>query len=94
MGELSYFLGIEVTRTEAGLTLTQTKYINDLLHLTNMISTKPVSTPKEENLSLSVFSGPLLDDPAEYHSVIGSLQYLQFTRPDISFAVNKLSQYM
>ncbi|KAG7541464.1 Reverse transcriptase RNA-dependent DNA polymerase [Arabidopsis thaliana x Arabidopsis arenosa] len=94
MGELSYFLGIEVTRTEAGLTLTQTKYINDLLHRTNMVSAKPVSTPMEENLCLSASTGPLLDDPAEYRSVIGSLQYLQFTRPDISFAVNRLSQYM
>ncbi|KAG7548771.1 Reverse transcriptase RNA-dependent DNA polymerase [Arabidopsis suecica] len=96
MGALSYFLGIEVSRTAAGLTLTQTKYINDLLHRTNMVATKPVSTPMIDHPmpTATDSSGSLLADPSEYRSVIGSLQYLLFTRPDIAFAVNKLSQFM
>lgn len=44
-GELSYFLGMEATRTSSGLYLTQTKYITDLLTRTNMANVKPVSTP-------------------------------------------------
>ncbi|KAL1214822.1 Retrovirus-related Pol polyprotein from transposon RE1 [Cardamine amara subsp. amara] len=94
MGALSYFLGIEVTRTTSGLTLTQTKYINDLLHRVSMVAAKPVSTPLLDHPVLNATSGPLLADPAEYRSVIGSLQYLLFTRPDIACAVNKLSQFM
>ncbi|KAL1225404.1 Retrovirus-related Pol polyprotein from transposon RE2 [Cardamine amara subsp. amara] len=59
-----------------------------------MVFSKPVSTPMVDHPPLTGNSGSLLDDPAEYRLVIGSLQYLLFTRPDISYAVNKLSQYM
>ncbi|KAG7543114.1 Reverse transcriptase RNA-dependent DNA polymerase [Arabidopsis thaliana x Arabidopsis arenosa] len=95
MGALSYFLGIEVTRTVNGLTLTQMKYINDLLQRTNMVCCKPVSTLMADHptLTATVASGVLLNDPTKYRSIVGSLQYLLFTRPDIAFAVNKLSQF-
>lgn len=43
---------------------------------------------------LSLLSGTVLQDPKEYRMVVGSLQYLSLTRPDIAFAVNRLSQYM
>lgn len=89
VGALSYFLGIEVTRTVNGLTLTQMKYINDLLQRTNMVCCKPVSTPMADHptLTATTASGVLLTDPTEYRSIVGSLQYLLFTRPDIAFAV-------
>ncbi|KAG7543090.1 Ribonuclease H-like superfamily [Arabidopsis thaliana x Arabidopsis arenosa] len=94
LGPLSYFLGIEATRTSKGLYLMQRKYITDLLRKSNMLDAKPVSTPMSPTPKLSLLSGTALDDASEYRAILGSLQYLAFTRPDISFAVNRLSQFM
>lgn len=92
--DLSYFLGIEATRMKQGLHLMQRKYIVDLLTKTNMLDAKPVSTPVAPTPKLSLFTGTLLENPREYQMVIGSSQYLAFTRPDIAYAVNRLSQFM
>lgn len=94
LGDLSYFLGIEVLRTLQGFHLSQRKYIGDLLYRTNMTNAKPVPTPMCVSESLSARDGEELADPSEYRNVVGSLQYLLLTRPDIAFAVNKLSQFM
>ena len=94
LGDLTFFLGIEVSRTSAGLHLTQSRYIADLLHKANMTNAKAVATPMESNSSLTLLSGHQLDDATEYRTIVGSLQYLSLTRPDISFSVNKLSQFM
>lgn len=93
-GEINYFLGIEATRTSTGLHLMQRKYIKDLLHKTNMLTAKPVTTPMSPMPKLTINSGTALDDASEYRRVLGSLQYLSLTRPDIGFAVNRLSQFM
>lgn len=93
-GDLSYFLGIEATRSSSGLHLCQQKYINDLLACTNMSSAKSVATPMTPNDQLQLTSGNALTDGTEYRMVIGSLQYLHFTCPNIAFAVNNLSQFM
>ena len=92
--DLNSFLGIEAHRTNAGMHLTQRRYILDLLQRCNMTDAKPVSTPMATAPKLSASSGTLLSDPTVYRSTVGSLQYLAFTRPDISYAVNRLSQYM
>lgn len=92
--DLHYFLGIEATRTKDGLHLMQRKYIADLLARKNMSAAKPVSTPLPVSPKLTLHSGAILDDASQYRSVVGSLQYLAFTRPDIAFAVNRLSQFM
>lgn len=94
MGNLSYFLGIEAVRTKDGLHLMQRKYVTDLLTKTNMLHSKPVSTPMASSPKLTLKSGSPLSDPREYRQVVGSLQYLSLTRPDISYAVNRLSQFM
>lgn len=94
LGDLSYFLGMEASRTPAGLLLTQTKYITDLLQKTKMVNSKPVATPMSSSDTLTLTTGAVLDDPTEYRATVGSLQYLGLTRPDIAFAVNRLSQYM
>ena len=94
LGNLFYFLGIEATRTKQGLHLMQRKYIHDLLTKLNMFGAKPVSTPLATHPKLTLKSGQPLQNPSEYRKVVGSLQYLAFTRPDIAFAVNKLSQFM
>lgn len=94
MGNLSYFLGIEAIRTKDGMHLMQRKYVTDLLTKHNMLHCKPVSTPMASSPKLTLNSGSLLTDPHEYRCVVGSLQYLALTRPDISYAVNRLSQFM
>lgn len=87
--ELSYFLGIEAKRVSSGLHLTQRRYILDLLSRHNMLHAKPVTTPMATSPKLTIHSGTKLSDATEYRRVEGSLQYLAFTRPDISYAVNK-----
>nr|DAD45035.1 TPA_asm: hypothetical protein HUJ06_003265 [Nelumbo nucifera] len=94
LGALSYFLGIEVLTTSSGMVLTQRRYITDLLARTNMSGAKPVATPLATDGTLSLYSGTTLTDPTEYRNIVGSLQYLCLTRPDIAYAVNKLSQFM
>lgn len=92
--DLNYFLGIEAHRTSKGLHLSQRKYILDLLHRHNMIDAKPVMTPMASTPKLTIHTCIILPDPTEYRQLIGSLQYLAFTRLDISYAVNRLSQFM
>lgn len=94
LGDINYFLGIEVTRTSNGLHLMQRRYIIDLLTKTHMLDAKPVSTPLPTSPKLTLHSGTLIDNAAEYRMVVGSLQYLAFTRPDIAYAVNRLSLFM
>lgn len=94
LGELSYFLGMEATRTSDGLHLTQMKYIIDLLRKTKISDAKPVATPMSSGQVLTLSSGDIISDLSTYRATVGSLQYLSLTRPDIAFAVNRLSQYM
>jgi histone deacetylase 1/2 len=94
LGDLHFFLGVEVIQTHVGLFLTQHKYIRDLLSHTNMVGAKDVSTPLSTSQSLQLQDGTTPTDYSKFHSIIWSLQYLSFTRPDIYFAVNKLSQFM
>ncbi|XP_019095597.1 PREDICTED: uncharacterized protein LOC109130475 [Camelina sativa] len=94
LGPLSYFLGIEATRTSSGLHLMQRKYITDLLVKTKMQDAKRVPTPMSSSSQITVLSGTPLADAKEYCMVVGSLQYLAFTRPDIAFPMNRLSQFM
>lgn len=92
--ELHYFFGIEAKRSQNGLLLSQRRYILNLLERTNMTGAKPVSTPIATSPKFSLRSGTSLSDPTQYRQVVGSLQYLAFARPDLSFAVNRMSQFM
>ncbi|XP_070668785.1 uncharacterized mitochondrial protein AtMg00810-like [Malus domestica] len=94
LGPLHYFLGMEVHRTATGLHLTQAKYITDLLTRTNMLDCKPISAPAISGRRLSLSDGEPLSDITEFRSVVGALQYLLFTRPDIAFTVNQVYQFM
>ena len=94
MGSLHFFLGIEVIPTRAGLFLSQHKYVRDLLANTSMSGAKDVSTPLSTTQSLQLIDGTTTVDSSEFRRIIGCLQYLSLTRLDISFAVNKLSQFM
>jgi hypothetical protein len=96
LGSLSYFLGIEVHHTPTGLLLTQHKYIQDILKRTNMASSSLVPTPMLPTDKLMLASGDPLsaEDSTRYRSVVGALQYLSLTRPDISFCVNRVCQFL
>lgn len=96
LGELSYFLGVEAISSKCCLVLTQRKYVCDLLHITNMQHCKPSSTPMSSLEKLSRTDGlPLSqDDVLKYISTVGALQYLTIKRPDITFAINKVCQFI
>ncbi|XP_019105538.1 uncharacterized mitochondrial protein AtMg00810-like [Beta vulgaris subsp. vulgaris] len=94
LGPLKYFLGIEVSRDSTGILLNQRKYILDLLHNTAMLDCKVADCPLPQGLKLSTQAGDLLPDPEVYRRIIGKLLYLNMTRPDISFAVQQLSQFL
>ena len=96
LGKLHYFLGLEVTHHDRGLSLTQKKYSLDLLRRAGMLKCKGTPTPMSSTDRLSAVDGQPLssDDASEYRSVVGGLQYLTITRPDISFAVNRVCQFL
>ncbi|KAK0589247.1 hypothetical protein LWI29_011586 [Acer saccharum] len=94
LGPLSFFLGVEATRSANGLFLSQHKYIRDLLTKTDMLEANTVSTPLSLSDSLRLVDLSAPADATKYRQVVGSLQYLSLTCPDVSFAVNKLSQFM
>lgn len=94
LGELKYFLGLEVARLAQGINLCQMKYILELLSDTGMLGSKHVKTPLEQNLRLSKNEGQKLDDPSSYRRLIRKLLYLTIIRPDITYAVHRLSQFM
>jgi len=94
LGNLNFFLGVEVIRTAKGLLLSQQRYIYDLLHRKKMTHAKPVHSPMSSSTSLSKFVGPSFSDKTLHISTVGALQYLSFRGPDIAFAVNKVAQFM
>ncbi|KAL5808251.1 hypothetical protein ACOSQ3_028942 [Xanthoceras sorbifolium] len=97
LGSIDYFLIFEAFRNAQGIYLTQTKYILNLLTKNNLLNSKPRDTPIYSSVKLSLDSGRPFTDPTLYRSTsctIGALQYLTYTRPDIDFAVNKLSQFL
>ncbi|GJS23700.1 ribonuclease H-like domain-containing protein [Tanacetum coccineum] len=97
LGKLKYFLGIEVVETDKGLCLSQRKYCLDLLSEFGLLACKPSAVPLEQNLKVSgepTINDPVIDKITEYQKLIGKLIYLTHTRPDISYAVHCLSQFM
>ncbi|KAH9723193.1 retrovirus-related pol polyprotein from transposon RE1 [Citrus sinensis] len=98
LGLVSYFLGVEVCYTDSGMHLSQTKYIKDLLSRASMQNCKGSDTPLSTGQKLEKVAngclGKEFEDPTLYRSIVGGLQYLILTRPDIAYSVHKLSQYL
>uniref|UniRef100_A0A2N9EJA1 Integrase catalytic domain-containing protein n=1 Tax=Fagus sylvatica TaxID=28930 RepID=A0A2N9EJA1_FAGSY len=94
LGPLSYFLGLEVSSSSDGYYLTQAKYTSDLISRAGITDSKIVDTPIEYNNRLNTHDGEPLPDATLYRQLVGSLVYLTVTRPDISYAVHIVSQFM
>lgn len=95
LGSARYFLGLELSRSKQGLSLTHMKYCLQILEDTSFLNCKPVVVHMDPNLKLSKDIGPYLSDEeaTTYRRLIGRLLYLQISRSNISFAVHKLSQF-
>ena len=94
LGPLSYALGIAVSRTSAGLFLSQRKYATEILEKADISDCKRAPTPVATTSKLSTDSGSPCDNPTLYRCLAGALQYLTFTRPDISYAVQQVCLFM
>jgi hypothetical protein len=92
MGNLRYFLHIKVMKVYDGLLLNQEKYAVDILWRAGMASHKPAPTPFSSSKKLSAHHGTPLGPEActKYCSIVGELQYLSHTHPDLAFAFNKV----
>ena len=93
LGMLKYFLGVEVMRSKCGIFLSQRKYVLDLLFETGILATKPCHSFMAQSLHLTRDS-KLFEDPERYRRLVGKLNYLTITRPDIVYFVSVVSQYM
>ena len=93
-GPLHHFLGITVKRDPSGLFLHQQNYAADILHRADMTHCNPYLTPVDTKQKLAADDSPPVSDPTFYRSLAGALQYLTFTRPDISFAVQQICLFM
>jgi hypothetical protein len=93
MGELPFFLGIQVKQMKQGTFMHQAKYTKDLMKKFNMAELKSVSTPMSSASSLGPNEDGEAVDQREYRSIIGSLLYLTATRPDIQFTMGLCERF-
>ncbi|GJT67095.1 ribonuclease H-like domain-containing protein [Tanacetum coccineum] len=93
LGSLNYFLGISAQRSSSGLFLSQSKFAEEILERAHMQHCNPCRTPVDTESKLGSDGDPV-SDPTLYRSLAGALQYLTFTRPDISYAVQQVCLYM
>jgi hypothetical protein len=94
LGELCYFLNIKVLQSPKQIWLLQRQYALNKLSEYGMMSCKLISIPLEQNVKLSVDEEDLVDDTTMYRHIVGSLIYMTITRPDLSYVIGMVSQFM
>jgi len=94
LGKLHYFLGLEISHTAEGILLSQQKFTRELLQNCGFSLKQHASTPLPLNCKLLPDEGTLLEDPKIYRALVGKLNFLTHTRPDLSFSVQTLSQFL
>lgn len=87
-------MGIEVARANEGIYLSQRKYALDIVSECGLLGAKPADTPIEQNHNLARADGPYFSDPAKYRRLVGRLVYLAVTRPELSYGVHILAQFL
>ncbi|GLT88133.1 hypothetical protein SLE2022_061720 [Rubroshorea leprosula] len=87
MGELNFFLGLQIKQSKEGIFINQSKYTKEMLKKFGMETCKPIATPMSTSINLDKDEGGKPIDPKLYRSMIGSLLYLTASRPDIMFSV-------
>ncbi|XP_068661644.1 uncharacterized protein [Aristolochia californica] len=93
LGCLKHFLGFEIAQSKQGIVLSQRHYTLQLLDDTGYWACKPTTVPMDPKLHLTATEGDLLPDITHYRRFVGKLLYLTLSRPDITFAVHKLTQF-
>jgi len=95
LGKLRYFLSIEVAQSNKyDIVISQRKYTLDILEETRLMNSKSIDTLIDPNIKLLPNQGEPMSDPQQYRRLVGILNYLTITRPDISFAVSEVSQFL
>jgi hypothetical protein len=94
LGNNRYFLGLEIAKSHKGFNVSQCKYTLDLISKVGLLGAKPVKTLIEKIYHISYDDEDICHSPNVYRRIIGKLLYLLSTRPDISFIVNHLSQFI
>jgi len=94
LGQLKFFLGLEVASSRKGIFLNQRKYTLELLDVAGLLEFKPFNSLMDPQIKLHPKESPLLEDISMYRRLIGQLIYLTNTRPDICFVINHLSQFL
>ena len=93
IGELSYFLGLQVNQSSTGIFISQEKYLKEMLNKFHMEDSSPVSTPMVVGCKLSKDDISPDVDQRSYHSMIGSLLCITTSRPDIMQAVGMVGHF-
>ena len=103
LGTLKFFLGVEFHRSSKGILINQRKYALEIISELGIGAVKPAWTPLEVNAKLTTLEfdslvqredDNMLEDKTKYQRLIGKMLYLTLTRPDISYAVQTLSQFL
>jgi hypothetical protein len=93
LGELSFFLGLQIHQSNQGIFISQTKYIREMLKRFRMEDCKPVTTPMQTSCKLSKDDDSKSIDQRQYKSMIGSLLYVTTSRPDVMQEVGQVAQF-
>jgi hypothetical protein len=91
LGELSFFLGLQICQRNQGIFISQTKYIREMLKRFGMEDCKPVTTPMQTSCKLRKDDDSKSIDQRKYRSMIGSLLYVKTSRPDVMQAVGQVA---
>ncbi len=94
LGELRYFLGIEVIHSPKGIWLLQRQYALNKLSEYGMMGCKPILIPLEQNVKFNADEGDLVEGTTMYRCIVGSLIYMTITRLDLNYAIGVVSQFM
>ena len=94
VGLLHHHLGIQFKQCDGGIALCQTKYIETLLRRFGLDDCKPIATPMETGLHLSIHDAGDYFDVILYQQAVGCLIYVCISRADIQFAVSQVSRFM